>query len=166
MEIWKELPTPAEIAVYEISSYGQVRTRRYGRGEWKILSQFPDRGGYMRLTIARRHTTVHRLVLQAFVGPCPDGLQCAHRDGDRKNNRLENLRWATPTSNNNDKLWHGTDQRGENCYIAKLTEDNVRYIRRALDDGTETFRGLARRFGVHLSTIADVRYGRTWVATV
>ena len=52
---------------------------------------------------------VHRLVLEAFVGPCPAGMVCRHfPDRNPANNRLENLQWGTPLENEADKLVHGT----------------------------------------------------------
>ncbi len=52
---------------------------------------------------------VHRLVLEAFVGPCPDGLECRHfPDGDKCNNDLANLSWGSHAQNESDKLVHGT----------------------------------------------------------
>jgi len=51
---------------------------------------------------------VHRLVLEAFIGPAPKGTICCHNDGDPTNNRLENLRWDTHSSNTRDAIRHGT----------------------------------------------------------
>lgn len=61
------------------------------------------------LTRDRKLTTkkVPHLVLEAFVGPRPDGLVCCHNDGDATNNRVENLRWDTHSSNNYDLVRHG-----------------------------------------------------------
>jgi hypothetical protein len=50
---------------------------------------------------------VHRLVLETFVGPCPDGMECCHNNGDPADNRLENLRWDTLSSNAYDRVEHG-----------------------------------------------------------
>ena len=46
---------------------------------------------------------VHRLVLEAFVGPCPEGMECRHLEGDTANNALSNLAWGTPQENAADK---------------------------------------------------------------
>ena len=51
---------------------------------------------------------VHRLVLETFVGPCPDGLECRHLDGNPANNRVENLRWGTRIENIRDQSRHKT----------------------------------------------------------
>lgn len=51
---------------------------------------------------------VHRLVLTAFVGPCPDGLEGCHDDGMPGNNHVRNLRWDTRGNNHLDQVRHGT----------------------------------------------------------
>lgn len=50
---------------------------------------------------------IHRLVLEAFVGPCPDGMEALHSDGNKTNNNVDNLRWGTPSENNRDIVKHG-----------------------------------------------------------
>jgi len=55
----------------------------------------------------RAHKLVHRLVLEAFAGPCPDGMEACHGDGDPTNNRRLNLRWDTRSSNQLDTVRHG-----------------------------------------------------------
>lgn len=57
----------------------------------------------------QKHALVHRLVMAAFVGPPPEGMQVCHNDGDPKNNRLGNLRYGTPSENMYDRGLHGTD---------------------------------------------------------
>lgn len=74
------------------------------------------------------HERVHRLVLEAFIGPCPDGMVGCHTDGDPLNNRLDNLRWDTPSNNNRDKRAHGTDHQvnKDRCPRGhEYTSDNV-----------------------------------------
>ena len=58
----------------------------------------------------KRHAFVQWLVLEAFVGPCPDGMECRHfPDRDPTNNRLDNVRWGTAQENSDDKKVHGTN---------------------------------------------------------
>lgn len=57
---------------------------------------------------------VHRLVLEAFVGPCPEGMEACHGpDRDPGNNRLDNLKWGTMQDQEKDREAHGTRLRGE-----------------------------------------------------
>ncbi len=45
------------------------------------------------------HILVHHAVLLAWVGPCPEGYQCDHLNGNNVDNRLCNLQWVTPSEN-------------------------------------------------------------------
>ncbi len=79
---------------------------------------------YVWLGKGNRHA-VHRLVLETFEGPCPDGMEACHGDGDRGNNGIENLRWDTRPNNSADKAGHGTQQRGAAVSTSKVTGDVV-----------------------------------------
>lgn len=62
------------------------------------------------LSVGAKHDTrqIHRLVLETFRGPCPDGMEGCHDNGDLTDNRLANLRWDTPSANAYDRVKHGT----------------------------------------------------------
>jgi hypothetical protein len=64
---------------------------------------------------------VHRIVLEAFVGMCPEGMEARHLDGDRQNNHVSNLVWDVYVVNVSDRRAHGTDQVGDRNPNAKLT---------------------------------------------
>ena len=85
---------------------------------------------------------------------------CCHADGDRTDNRLQNLRWDSYLANSEDMLRHGTRLMGSRAN-AKLTEEQVAEIRRLRADG-ESFSDLAGRFGVTYVNILAVVYRRTW----
>lgn len=104
---------------------------------------------------------VHRLVLEAFVGPCPAGAQALHTDGDTANNRLPNLRWGSASENAEDKRRHGRMPLGTRHGNAKLTEDAVRAIRRLGAEG-HTQRAIGARFGVGQTVISSIIRGETW----
>jgi hypothetical protein len=55
---------------------------------------------------------VNCYVLEAFVGPCPSGMECRHLDGDVNNNNLQNLVWGTHLQNMRDSIKHGTFSHG------------------------------------------------------
>lgn len=93
---------------YEVSDAGQVRSiaRRDTRGAYRpgrLLAQSTKERGHLAVSLwwgnRRRLIGVHRLVLEAFTGPCPDGMEACHYDGDAKNNHLSNLRWDTRVAN-------------------------------------------------------------------
>lgn len=102
--------------------------------EWKRLKPGRDRKGYLYISVKAKPHRVHRLVLLAFVGPCPEGMEACHfPDPDPKNCRLNNLRWDTKRSNSLDRRVHGTErgllQAGEANKFAKLTDAQIAEIR-------------------------------------
>lgn len=104
-------PVPGWETRYEVSDHGRVRSlpRNGHRGRVRVLT--PGSHGYLGLNLSdgsRRATRmVHRLVLEAFVGPCPDGMEACHANSNRTDNRLVNLRWDTPEANVTDRVTAG-----------------------------------------------------------
>lgn len=157
--------------LYEISNLGKVRSikrsiknnlgfRSIGGGEVK---PFLHKGnGYLSVNFTadgnRKQLLLHRLVLEAFVGPCPKGMEGCHNDGNRENPKAENLRWDTRKNNHADKKEHGTWQGGEASGTSRLTEDDVRYIR----SSAEAIADLACRFNVSKGCIEKAKYRSTW----
>jgi len=138
---------------------------RFGRNHpvvpWSRRKTRLSQWGYWVLTIRRRRYFVHRLVLLAFVGPCPAGMEARHLDGDPTNNRLPNLCWGTPKENKQDSQRHGTAIRGSRVGGAKLTEAHIPLIRELASSGWLP-RQIASRFGVHTTTINAVIWVHTW----
>ena len=106
----------------------------------------------------RKRVYVHRLVLCAFVGPCPKGQWAAHNNGIRKDNRLPNLRWDTVRANHADKLNHGTQPMGEKHWNAILTVQKVQEIRSSDKSDIE----LGKAYGVSDTAIYHIRKRNTW----
>jgi hypothetical protein len=109
-ERWAPIP---ERDGYDASDWGQIRSWRVQggrRSEPRIRKPQPIGKGYLEVIFGRAlgREYVHRLVLFTFVGPCPPGMESRHKDGNRRNNRLDNLEWASPLDNQADKIAHGT----------------------------------------------------------
>ncbi len=161
----KWCPVVGYEGLYEVSSYGVIRSLPRRRTAGRAL--IPIRGSryhYVNLTRPggqRKQFTVHRLVLEAFVGPRPEGKQACHNDGNPLHNALINLRWDTVSANNLDKREHGTAQRGERNGMATLSEHEVRVIRACRARG-ESGPYLARKFKVDRATIYNIEKRRTW----
>lgn len=114
VERW--LPIPGYEGSYEVSDRGRVRSldrivvRSDGREircKGKVLSQGVHPKGYLGVRLCGKTKKVHRLVLEAFVGPCPDGMECCHNNGIPGDNKLTNLRWGTRIENAADVRRHG-----------------------------------------------------------
>ncbi len=136
VEVWRAIPG---YEGYEVSDHGNVRSLdRYvsrpnnGRSLRRGVALSPqiDRKGYVWVRLSRqlqsRPVRVHRLVLLAFVGPCPPDMEACHDDGVNANNRLDNLRWDTKLANAQDRRRHGQYERGRYCPRGhEYTPDNT-----------------------------------------
>lgn len=155
---------------YRVGDDGSVWSCRSFQGTllttWHRLKPHADGHGHLfvRLCNLGRATQpkVHRLVLEAFVGPRPEGLECCHNNGDHKDNRLVNLRWDTHQSNVDDSIRHGTYTRGERIVHAKLTAEKVRAIRARYAAGGITQLQLAGEFQLNRLTILRILQRQTW----
>lgn len=151
---------------YEAGDDGSIR-RRLKKGGYSPRTPCPDYAGYLVVRAGRcpdgktRLLKAHRLVLEAFVGPCPEGMVACHNNGDRADNRAENLRWDTPSNNNLEKRRHGTAVRGSRNNKSKLLPSDVREIRKRLEAG-ESLSFLGRAFGVSHVAIRLIRDGVNW----
>lgn len=151
---------------YFISRFGEVWSRNKGK---KLT---PKRCGknsqYRRIQLFKngkyQNKLIHRLVLEAFIGPCPEGMEACHNNGDSTDNRLENLRWDTHSNNMLDSVDHGTlvDNSGESNGMSKLTLMQVRIVKNLLSFSKLTLSEVAEVFNVGISTIVDIKAGRTW----
>lgn len=109
----------------------------------------------------RKKVPVHKIVLEAFVGPRPPGMECCHWDNDVANNTLANLRWGTSTENGLDKRRHGT-RKGELNSMVRLTEREVLEIRSRWGSEAISKRELGRQYGISYHTVHSIVKGRRW----
>lgn len=140
---------------YRVSSFGRVMSAR-----GKVLAQ-STLHGYQYIALNKAQYRVHRLVLAAFVGPCPEGHVAAHWNGVRSDNHVANLRWTTKRDNETDKERHGTILRGESHTQAKLSTVDVLEIRRLHGEGASS-RTLGRQFNVNACTIMRIVRRQKW----
>jgi hypothetical protein len=167
-QIWK--PVVGYEGLYEVSDQGRVRSiehqTKLGPRGGRVLSRATEkRLGYVKVNLYRdgkaRSVRVHCLVLEAFRGSCPEGMEGCHDNGNRSDNRLDNLRWDTRPANHADKHRHGTMMSGERHYASKLDEGAVRRAFR-LRDGGISVADIATDLGVSAATVHDAFRGKTW----
>lgn len=141
---------------YTITEYGEVINNRWGGR--KVKPQ-PNGKGYLRVHIAGRMYFVHRLVAEKYVQNPNNLPQVNHKDGDKTNNRAENLEWVSNVENRNHAVKSGLQIHGERCPWAKLTQKDVDYIREHNEIPSTK---IAPMFGVSHSLIRAIRRRTVW----
>jgi hypothetical protein len=169
-EIWR--PAPGFSNIYIVSNKGRVRNLCPPRGNGLVFG-FVDRYGYRVVNLSRGGEKLkrktHRLVCEAFHGPCPAKHECAHLDGDKANNRAENLKWVTRSENGRHKALHGyvcLGHRNGGCpgsanAWAKLTDEQVLAIRERAKVGASG-RSLAIEYGLTSANMSAVIRGASY----
>ena len=161
---------------YKIGSDGTVwscfTSRGPGRGANKMGDTwFQMTGGtvhkqYRMVTIHCNGRSygrpVHRLVLEAFVGLRPPGMQCRHLNGDSFDCRLDNLKWGTKEENEADRRAHGRIPRGTRCNKASIDEDKAMEIKRLLRIPGIPKTQIAKIAGVSRYIVTGIAKKRTW----
>lgn len=172
-EEWKSIKGYPD---YEVSNLGRVRSWRLKGNTTKPVTEprilkFATCGSgrkYYAVKLYRdnkgKSHRVHRLVLETFVGPMPEGLEVRHKDGDSFNNRLDNLVYGTHLENMADQKAHGTAvyHNGESHGMARLTEQDVLELRRRYAEGGVTQYQLADEYGVDQTNISLIVRRKKW----
>lgn len=173
-EEWKSIPGFG--GHYEASSDGRIRAkdrivrRKHSTGgmvdfhyRGRLLKLTPDgECGHLYVSIGvdgvNYKVAAHRLVLLAFVGPAPDGMEACHNNGVGSDNRASNLRWDTHYENNRDRVRHGTYARGEQHPMAKLTREQVEAMRAS---GVH-YEDAVALYGISRSQAYRILRGQAW----
>ena len=170
-EIWKDVIGYEKW--YEVSDLGRVRRVRAASGTraGKLLKPSMSKHGYCTVNLSkngRRHLYfIHKLVQGSFVGSVPDGQEINHIDGDKTNNRLDNLEYISRSEhmrNSIDVLGKYNHQRalGEASGNSRMTANDVRTIRKKYEAGNTTQRELASEYGCSQTCIGHIVRQKTW----
>lgn len=160
--------------LYEVSNHGSVRsiarwTIKGVRGG-KLLEPYLRPDSYYEVylydgnTGRRRNARVHHLVLEAFVGPRPEGQEALHGPGGKLDNHWpENISWGTRAQNmGEDRVRDHQSNRGEHHGLTPLTWANICEIRELLKTPGVFQKDIAIQFGVSKQTITNIKTGHTW----
>lgn len=132
-----------------------------------LLKQGTSTNGYKYVRLSAKsgdrpmNYYIHQLVAKMFLGDMSKkGLIVCHKNGNRLDNRVENIKWATQKENQHDRREHGTANIGEKNPGSKLTEKQVYQIHQLLK--TKTKKDIAATFKLHRETIYHISIGKTW----
>jgi hypothetical protein len=162
MRTWKEA---YNLPNYDCSDDGLIRRKDTGR----ILAPAKTGSGYLFFCPSHHgkitRASVHRVVAATFIGPCPKGLEVNHKNGNRLDNRAQNLEYVTRSENMRHAHTFSTRKhtslRGNKVRNAKLSETKVRAIRKLLLAG-KTQTELANEFGVVKQVIWSIAHNKWW----
>jgi HNH endonuclease/NUMOD4 motif len=163
IERWKVIP---EWQDYAVSDHGHAKRVTGGPGAFagRLLNPITNLGGYLQVKLGAKGPicTVHSLVLAQFVGPRPTGAEINHKNGNKRDNRLENLEYMTHMENDvHANLVLGVKPRGTKHGMSKLTDAKVREIRRLRKEG-QTLWAIANRYGITAANVDYISKGLTW----
>jgi hypothetical protein len=174
MRKWK--PIKGYEGYYEVSNDGLVRSldryvagrlpgvKRFAKG--KELTSVPDGYGYPFICLnkksRKKYKKIHQLVAETFIGK-EKGKQVNHKDGDPSNNCVENLEYVTPKEN----TWHGITELGhrrdgEYHWHSKVTNEEVKRMRKMYKTGDYTQSDLSDIFGIHRGQISKILNHKSW----
>jgi len=151
---------------YQLSDTGLIKSFHHCKSG-RALKLFLTVDGYpqadLRLNTERKTVRVHRLVAEYFVDNPSDLIEVNHIDGDKENNKFDNLEWVTHAANMqhafNTGLHSHVGVRNTRCI---LTECQVREIRVLLQEGKLSCKRIGDMYGVTGHTIYDIRRGKNW----
>jgi hypothetical protein len=157
MEIWK--PVVGFEGRYEVSSLGRVkalsRTIHYKDGRIGKLNERLIRGsimsnGYIAVSFdSKVKKTIHQVVAEAFLGKTEYKMTVNHKDGNKLNNKLENLEWNTYKQNNDHARTTGLNkQHGVNCNLAKHSDQFIDAVRNVYAKYNPSYAELGKMFGL------------------
>lgn len=170
-EIWRDIP--GYEGRYQVSNLGRVKSLPRVVERRNVLCNCISRvtvpgrilkpqkqkiSGHLEVKLGRspaKHYRIHRLVAEAFLGPCPTGMEVCHNDSDPTNNCVSNLRYDTRHSNRIDMVIVGNEGR------QIIQVEQVSSIRDRLAKG-DSCKAIANDYGVHPSTISKIKCGRSF----
>ena len=163
-EIWKWIF--GYEGLYQVSNFGRVKSFNGRWGSVQILKPVLQKNGYLTVSLCKngklKTVKIHRLVAETFLTNSDNLPEVNHKDGNKLNNCVENLEWCTGKENVQHALENGLRKFGEERTDTKLTNEQVREIRRIYIRGDKKYGApaLAEKFNVDSSTIYNILHGK------
>ena len=166
MEIWKDIA--GYEGDYQVSNLGRVKSLYKGE---RILKPKRHTGGYLQTALYRNskadYRFIHRLVAEAFISNPENKPTVNHLDGDKTNNRTDNLEWSTQHENNQHAVTTGLVKSGGSDRRASVTNEIAQAIRTefAPYDDECGLTALAKKYGLSLSVVFRIVHGERYKTT-
>lgn len=158
-EIWEDVDNFS--GHYLISSFGRIKSLKFNREI--ILKTYSNKRGYVQvdLCINGKYTKcyVHRLVAQHFIPNSENLPEVNHEDGDKLNNKKNNLNWTNGVGN----MQHAFNKLGQSpIRNKKLTENDVMDIHRLCSEKKITLKEIAKKYNINYNHLWGIRKGICW----
>lgn len=163
MLVLKDIPG---FSKYKAGSDGKIYSFCYG-DQRALSTNKRNKQGYIQVTLSDDFgkfvaKSAAPIICESFHGSRPSGLVCSHLNGNKIDNRPENLLWETQKENLKRKKAHGTHDGGCNNTRAKLDKEKLAYIKHMLREGV-SYINIAKDLGVSRTLISLVASGRSYV---
>ena len=158
---------------YAITRDGRVWSKPYKRFQrgggcstGKFLKSAILNNGRLQVTLYQNggifYRQLSRLVLETYISPCPQRMECRHLNGKHQDNHIDNLCWGTSKENAMDRNLHGTTARGERNGFSTLIKEQVKVIFHTYHDGAATQQELADAFEISRGHVANIVNKKVW----
>jgi hypothetical protein len=158
MEIWKDIPNYE--GLYQASNLGRIKSFLMNRE--LILKTPTGYLGYSYVNLKGKLFRVHRIIGNTFLKNEKNFREINHKDGNKTNNKVENLEWCTRSYNMKHAFKNGlaVGMKGEKHHKCKLTQIQAIKIKYEYKDMTH--KEIAKKYNVAKSLISMIRTGQTW----
>jgi len=135
-------------------------------GKLRKLNPVVNSNGRLNVKLRKEGRTytrlVYHLILETFIGPCPNGMECCHKNDMKTDNRLENLYWGTRFENMQDAIRNGRTPIGGKNRQSKLTEDDIERIKELYNKDMWIEKDIAKLFDISRTTVNLIINGKRW----
>jgi hypothetical protein len=161
-----EYRTIERFPAYRFGSDGSIWSDKNPNKPRKLKTYVSKENGYFYICFCfngnSKKYILHRLICEAFHGPCPEGMECRHSpDSNKSNCNYNNLKWGTRIENEHDKIADGTRNTGERNGESKLKNFQIPIIRKMLNEG-KTKTEISKIFSISRSVIRKIEAKEIW----
>jgi hypothetical protein len=150
--------------LYFVNEFGEIYSypKKTRKGVRKMLTH-KNKNGYLSIDLCKngniKKYSLHRIIALAFLDNIENKEQVNHINGNKHDNRIENLEWSTRSENQKHSIETGLrSAKGEKNSQSKLTEKDVLNI----FNDKRTYIQISKDFKISISTISDIKRGHTW----